>query len=56
MNGIPVYGHYALTIPWESIRDVINDLIFLNITRETLYPGLDASAKAVTGSYPKPRS
>jgi len=55
-DGIPVYGHYALTIPWESKRDVINDLIFLNITRETLYPGLDASAKAVTGSYPKPRS
>ena len=54
-DGIPVYCHYSLTIPVKSKLDFIKDLMLLNVTRETLYPGLDASAKAVTGSYPKPR-
>jgi hypothetical protein len=48
---IPVYAHYELTIPWRRKTDLIGDLERLNITRETLFPGLDESAKAVTSLY-----
>ena len=47
----PVYAHYQLTIPSKSKSDIIKDLRFLNITRETLFPGLDTSAKAITDLY-----
>ena len=50
-DGVPVYAHYHLTVPSECKPDIINDLRLLNITQETLFPGLDASAKAVTGFY-----
>ena len=48
---IPVYAHYQLTIPSESKTGIMNNLRLLNITRETLFPGLDTSAKAITDSY-----
>ena len=44
----PVYAHYQLTVPSKSKSDIIKDLSFLNITQETLFPGLDTSAKAIT--------
>ena len=44
---IPVYTHYRLTIPGRRRAGIINDLRSLNITNETLFPGLDASANAV---------
>ena len=49
--GIPVFAHYLLTIPAISKPDIIDDLRLLNVTRENLFPGLDASAKAITDSY-----
>ena len=49
---IPIYAHYRLTIPSESKTAFMKDLRLLNITRETLFPGLDASAEAVTDFYP----
>ena len=45
---IPVYGHYLLAIPGEKKSDIVKELELLQITHETLYPGLDSSAKAVT--------
>ena len=48
---IPAYGHHQLTIPGESKCAINGDLNRLNITRETLFPGLDESAKAVTDFY-----
>ena len=48
---IPVYAHYRLDIPWESKPDILEDLKILNVTEETLYPGLDAAARAVTDAY-----
>lgn len=48
---IPVYALYLLTIPGERKADIMKDLRLLNITRETLFPGLDSSAKAVTDLY-----
>lgn len=47
---IPIYGHYELIVPhWckEVIRD---ELSMLNVTRESLFPGLDESSKAVINS------
>ena len=44
---IPVYTHYRLTIPGWCRSGIMNDLRSLNITHETLFPGLEASAHAV---------
>ena len=46
--GIPVYAHYNLTISGQSKASVMEDLRLLNITRETLFPGLDSSAASIT--------
>ena len=46
--GIPVYGHYLLTVPGKKKSDIMKELELLQITHETLYPGLDSSARAVT--------
>ena len=48
---IPVYDHYTLTVPSENKQYLMNDLRLLNITRESLFPGLDEAAKAVTQRY-----
>ena len=48
---IPVYAHYTPTIPSDSKEDILQELRLLNITRETLFPGLDESARSITDSY-----
>lgn len=48
---IPVYAHYTPTIPNASKEGIRRELRLLNITRETLFPGLDESAKAITETY-----
>ncbi len=51
-NGnIPVYAHYTLVIPADAKLNIIRSLELLNVTRETLFPGLDSSAKAVVERY-----
>ena len=50
-DGIPVYAHYKLTISGEHRNSIKEDLQLLNVTRETLFPGLDSAAKWVTDSY-----
>ncbi|MCY4377383.1 MAG: pentapeptide repeat-containing protein [Spirochaetaceae bacterium] len=45
---IPVYEHSTLEVPKESKQHILNELRLLNISRETLYPGLDEAAKAAT--------
>ena len=49
--GIPVYYHYMLTVSRKSKRCLINELRLLNITCESLFPGLDEAATAVTQLY-----
>ena len=46
-EGIPVYDYYRLSVPSDDKRLISEDLRLLNITRESLYPGLDEAAKAV---------
>lgn len=50
-NGIPVYAHYELTIPHKYKADIKNDLRLLNVTQETLFPGLGTSAEVITELY-----
>ena len=51
LNPNKVYEHYTLTVSGDSKKDNIIDLRLLNITRETLFPGLDEAAKAVEQRY-----
>ena len=44
---IPVYDHYPLRVPPKNKKEILNELTFLNITWETLYPGLEKAANAV---------
>lgn len=48
---IPVYAHYKLSIPSGKKSDLLKDLQLMNITHETLFPGLDSSAAAITARY-----
>ena len=48
---IPVYDYYTLKVPCGSKQDIMNDLSLLNITRESLFPGLDEATKAITQRY-----
>ena len=50
-KGIPTYAHYKLTISGDCKDSIMKQLQLLNITRETLFPGLDSSAKSVTNYY-----
>ena len=49
----PLYAHYQLTIPSTAKRTILEELAMLDITRESLFPGLDESANAVNESYRK---
>ena len=49
--GIPVYDHCNLKVPDTKKRCILDELRLLNITRETLFPGLDEAAKAVTQTH-----
>ena len=44
---IPIYDHDVYLVPSEKKQDILDELRLLNITRETLLPGLDEAAKAI---------
>ena len=48
---IPIYSHYVLQVPKAQKRQIIEELQLLNVTRATLLPSVDESAKAVTRHY-----
>ena len=48
---ITIYAHDMLSIPSESKPVIMEELQLLNITRETLFPGLDESASEITETY-----
>ena len=50
-SGIPIYHHFTIEVPKESKQHIFNELRLLNVTRESLFPGLDESAKAITDRY-----
>ena len=55
-NRIPVYSEYRLSIPSKRKYAILEYLRLMNITQETLFPGLDSSAAAITARYSQPSS
>ena len=53
---IPIYAHYMLDIPNDSKTEIGKELELLNITPQTLFPGLDSSAAAITAYYQRRQS
>ena len=49
--GLPIYAHYMLTVPVRRKNTIKDELQLVNITQETLYPGLEESAQAVMARY-----
>ena len=52
----PVYHHYKLTVPSDSKNKILDELKFLNVTSEVLFPGLDKAAEAIVKRYEKRNS
>ena len=52
----PVYHHYKIIVPADSKNEILDELKFLNITREVLFPGLDTAAEAIVKRYEKRNS
>lgn len=51
-NGrIPIYDHFVFEVKEEHKERISEELQLLNVTRESLYPGLDEAAKSVTDAY-----
>lgn len=48
---IPIYANYRLTVPKRCKQTIVNDLQLLNITRETLYPGLESTTEAISNRF-----
>ena len=44
----PIYANFSLEVPEQNKQNILAELRLLNITRETLFPGLDEAAKAIT--------
>ena len=50
-ESIPSYHHCSLKIPPGCKSRILKELELLQVTRETLFPSLDETAKAVTVSH-----
>ena len=50
---IPIYRHSILEIPAQYKQRILDELRLLNVTRETLFPGLDEAAEAVIQRHTK---
>ena len=48
ITGIPHYHHYTVEIPHDKKKSIHNELRLVNITRETLFPDLEETAKAIS--------
>ena len=48
---IPVYGYSSVKIPECKKRDIRDELSLFAITRKTMYPGLDETARSVIDRY-----
>ncbi len=49
--GTPLYGHFVLKVPHSRKQLFLDELRLLNITSETLFPGLDEAARSITRRY-----
>lgn len=53
---IPIYANYRLVVPKRSKPQLAEDLRLLNITRETLFPGLESTTKAISNRFQSPNN
>lgn len=53
---LPVYAHNRVAVSAMKKDHMMEDLRLLGITRESLFPGLDETAKAISSSYHGPAS
>ena len=44
---LPLYEHYKILVPADCKETILRELSLLNVTRETLFPGLDEATQAV---------
>ncbi|MXZ39068.1 MAG: FRG domain-containing protein [Holophagales bacterium] len=51
----PVYRHYVTRVPAAAKRRLRDELTLLGVTRETMFPGLDEAARAITEEAPQRR-
>ncbi len=51
VSNVHVYAHYALSILHSRKSRILEDLELFNVGRETLFPSLDESARAITQVY-----
>ena len=47
----PIYAHHVLKVAGDGKRAILNDLRSFNVNRETLFPSVDETARAITGRY-----
>ena len=50
-DGTPIYAHYPLTVTRDCKGIIQEELRLLNITHETLLPGLDSSASVINDLF-----
>ena len=50
---IPIYEHFEFFVPPTAKNKILDELLMLNITRESLFPGLDEAAQAITRASAK---
>ena len=50
-DDIPIYDYYPLEVPAKYKQNILKELGLLNITPESLYPGLAEAANAVNEAY-----
>ena len=48
---IPIYANYRVIVPSRCKPEIVEDLRLLNITRETLFPGLESTTKAISNRF-----
>ena len=54
-SGVQSYDHYLLKVPHANKQRIMEELNLLNVTRETLFPGVDEAAKVVLRRYSGPQ-
>ena len=54
-GGVRPYGHYTLSIPSDCKESILNELRLMDITRQSLFPGLESSATDVMRRYQRLR-
>ena len=47
----PIYAHHMVKVAGDNKRDILSDLRSFNVARETLFPSVDETARAITRRY-----